>query len=80
MLTKIYEWRDLIIWRDGDRYYAEYDAGSTTEIARRDEITIEEANLACQGSEQAMDMLWKVQRRLIAAGIDPYKSNLELPP
>ena len=80
MLTKLYEWRDVAIWRDGDTYYVDYDAGSITEVMRRDAITAEEAALGCQGSEHAVKMLWGLQRRLLASGVDPHKSNKKFPP
>jgi len=80
MPTKVYEWRDLTIWQDGEQFYAEYDVGSISEIFRRDCITHEEATLARQGPEQALKMLWGLQQRLLASGIDPYKSNMAPPP
>lgn len=80
MPTRLYEWRDITIWRNGDRHYVDYDAGSITELYRRDEITAEEAAFGCQGSEQAVKMLLTLQRRLVASGVDPYRSNNEPTP
>lgn len=76
MKTKLFDWRDVEIWREDDKYYVIYDAGSITEIVRRDEISPEEASFGCRGPEQAIQMLQLLQQRLSAAGIDPYTRNL----
>src|SRR5260221_326859 len=77
MATKICQWNSFEIWRDGDEYYAEHDVGSIAIVFRRDVITVEKAALACQGHEQATKMLLGLERRLSAAGIDPFKGNMD---
>lgn len=77
MLTKIYEWNSFEVWQDNDKYYAIHDVGRFSEVFRRDEITAEEASLACQGPKQATQVLLGLERRLLAAGIDPFKGNID---
>jgi len=78
MSKKIYEWNSFEIWQDEDKYYAIYDVGMFGEVFRRDEITKEEAHLACRGPEHATTMLLELERRLRAAGIDPHKGNMDV--
>lgn len=75
MKRKIFQFNDLQIWQEHDRYFAVYDAGSHQVKMRKDEISKDEANLACRGNESATEMLFKLQKRLIEAGVDPYISN-----
>ena len=68
---------DLEIWRDGNRYYAVYDAGTHQVTMRRDDLTEDEAKLACTDDESAIRMLFALQKRLVEQGQDPYVSNLQ---
>jgi hypothetical protein len=72
----LFKFNDLEIELDDERYYAVYDAGAHQIVMRRDPITEEEAKLACSGPEGATEMLFSLQRRLIEAGFDPYRSNI----
>jgi hypothetical protein len=71
---KLFQLNDLEIWKEGDRFFATYDAGSHQVIWRKDEITGEEAELARRAP---MEMLFALQKRLSEAGIDPYIANFE---
>jgi hypothetical protein len=75
MKKKIFTFNDLEIWQEDDRYFAIYDAGSHQVNMRKDEITEDEANLACSGSEGTTEMLLGLQKRLMNLGEDPYISN-----
>ncbi|MCX4164575.1 MULTISPECIES: hypothetical protein [Paraburkholderia] len=77
MDTKIYELADMEIWKRGDRYYVRYDAGAHQIVMREDEISEEEALNAAKGKDEAVAMLFALQKRLIASGIDPYVSNVK---
>jgi hypothetical protein len=65
-----------ILVREG-RYYVRYDAGAHMNAWREDEISEEEAFRATESEAEATSVLWAVQRRLLALGIDPYRSNIE---
>ena len=69
---------NLKIWQDGDSYFAIYDAGAHLVKMRKDEISEEEAKLACSGFDSATKMLFALQKRLIESGLDPYESNYKL--
>ncbi len=75
MKEKLFSFNDLEIWREEELYFAIYDAGAQQVEMRRDEITKEEAELALTGESGATEMLFALQKRLIAAGIDPYVST-----
>lgn len=77
MTNLLCNYGDLKIWAEDGRFYALYDAGSHQVVMRRDEITEEEAKLACSGERGATQMLSSLQRRLEQAGMDPYSSNIE---
>ncbi|GEM_PF-6572364 len=61
--------------RDG-RYFARYDAGAHTVELREDEVTTDEAERLMRGHAEATEVLFSLQRRLIAAGENPYESNI----
>ncbi len=75
MDTIIFEFNDLKIIKRGNRFFAHYDAGAHQVVMREDEISKEDAEYACRGSEMAQAMLFRLQKRLIDAGIDPYVSG-----
>jgi hypothetical protein len=77
MNEKLFGYRDVEIWREGDRYFVIYDAGSHQVVLRRDEITPFEAESASRGAPHAIEMLVALQKRLEEQGIDPYVSNFE---
>ncbi|NVD69488.1 hypothetical protein HUX88_02805 [Duganella sp. BJB1802] len=70
--VKLFEFNDLEIWQRGARFFARYDAGAHQVAMREDEISQSEAELAMQGKEAAIKMLFGLQRRLEDAGINPY--------
>lgn len=72
----LFEFNDLRITEENGRFFARYDAGAHTVAMRKDEISEDEARLASIDKENAVRMLFNLQRRLSAAGIDPYVSNL----
>lgn len=77
---RLFGFSDAEVLRRGDRYFVRYDAGSHQVQMREDEVTRTEAELAAQGQDELISLLWAVQRRLSAAGEDPYSSNLTEPP
>lgn len=73
---RLFGFADAEVLRRGDRYFVRYDAGGHQVQMREDEVTRTEAELAAQGQDELISLLWAVQRRLSAAGEDPYSSNL----
>lgn len=65
-----------ILYRDG-KYYARYDAGAHQPAMREDEITEAEYRMAIERPENASRMLLRLQKRLVAAGVNPYISNVQ---
>ena len=80
MKEKIFEFSDLAIWKENEKFFAYYDAGSHQVMMRKDEISEDEARTACEGPESATRMLMNLQRRLVEMGVDPYRSNWESQP
>lgn len=72
----IFEFRDITISIENNKYFVKYDAGAHQEVWRKDEISKEEAEYACEGEQQSIDMLFKLQKRLQEIGINPYVSNI----
>lgn len=75
MKEKIFTFNDLEIWREGNSYFAVYDAGAHQVTLRKDRITENDAKLACTGQEGATQMLFALQQRLIENGENPYIAN-----
>lgn len=69
------EFNGLTIFEEKGRFFVIYDAGAHQVAMRKDEISVEEATLGASGKENAIEMLYRLQKRLLAAGIDPYRSN-----
>jgi hypothetical protein len=63
-----------VVSRDG-RYFVRYDAGAHQEVWREDEIQAAELAAIQSGPESRYWAIISLQKRLIAAGIDPYVSN-----
>jgi hypothetical protein len=76
MEERIYSANGIEIWRRADRFFICYDAGSHMAQLREDEITAEEAIEATLGEANATDVLFRLQRRILAGGGDPYRSNI----
>jgi hypothetical protein len=75
MHTKLYGDNGVEIFMDGDRYLIRYDAGAHQIAMRLDEISESEAKLVMQGAIQATRVLFALQERLQASGVDPYRTN-----
>ena len=75
---------DELLFNDGGltltkrhgRYFVRYDADAHMIVMREDEVTASEAERLMQGEQAAYEVLLGVQRRIAAAGGDPYRSNL----
>ena len=76
----LFTWADLEIRRRGEHYFVRYDVGSIATVMREDEINREEALQAARGTDNATAMLQALRARLIAEGVDPYRSNLPQDP
>ena len=59
------------------KFYIRYDVGAHQIAIREDEISRDEAKIAASGEPQLMQVLFALQKRLIAEGINPYQSNLD---
>jgi hypothetical protein len=76
MRAKIYDQHGIEVFQEDSRFFVRYDAGAHTVVPRLDEISKEEADLAMTGPTAAEQVLLSLQKRLQAAGIDPYKMNV----
>jgi hypothetical protein len=75
MRELIYEVDGISVLKEGSKYYVRYDAGAHQIAVREDEISEDEAKQVMTGAAEATQVLFAVQRRLTAAGVDPYVSN-----
>lgn len=66
----------VAVLREGKAWFIRHDAGAHQIAMREDAISAAEARRAMTGPEGAMEVLFALQRRLIAAGIDPYVANV----
>lgn len=66
----------VMILREGDAWFIRHDVGAHQVAMREDAISADEANRAMAGPEEAMEVLFAVQRRLTEAGMDPYAANV----
>lgn len=55
--------------------YIRYDAGGIVAQMREDVISEAEANRAMKSENDAYHVLLAIERRLIASGVDPHRSN-----
>lgn len=78
MKKKIYEGGNIEIWEYMGQFFVRYDAGAHQVELREDPITKEEALLMMSDFNQATKILFAIQKRLQAAGIDPYIANIKL--
>ena len=76
MKVKIYDKNNIKIFKVGNRYYIEYDAGAHQIAIREDEISEDEANIIINDESKLMTVLFAIQKRLIARGEKPYKYNV----
>ena len=73
----IFTENDFEIWKEDEKYFAIYDAGSHQVVMRKDEISETDAKIACAGNPQNLTkILFALQAQLIKSGIDPYESNI----
>jgi hypothetical protein len=75
MRTIIFTCSDLQVIQDGQRYLVRYDAGAHQVIMREDEISESEALRIQSGNRDMTEVLFSLQNRLIAQGVDPYLSS-----
>ena len=76
MRAKIYDQHCIEIFQEDSRFFVRYDAGAHMIVPRLDEISQEEADLAMTGPAAAERVLLSLQKRLQAAGVDPYRTNV----
>lgn len=76
MRAKIYDYYGIEIFQEDSRFFVRYDAGAHMVVPRLDEISKDEVALAMTGPAAAERVLLSLQKRLQAAGIDPYKTNV----
>lgn len=72
----LHEEDGLTLTIDDGRYYLLYDAGSHQVAMRKDEITEQEAQQILADPAEATPILFRLQRKLEASGVDPYVSNV----
>ena len=63
-----------VIERSG-RYFVRYNAGAHQTAWREDEISLADLELIQSGPEGESRALFGLQKRLLASGVDPYRSN-----
>jgi len=63
-----------VVERSG-RYFVRYDAGAHQIAWREDEISFSDLALIESGPEGASRVILALQKRLVTAGVDPYRSN-----
>jgi hypothetical protein len=76
MRAKIYDQHGTEIFQEGSRFFVRYDVGVHMVVPRLDEISKDEADLAMTAPAAAERVLRSLQKRLQAAGTDPYKTNV----
>lgn len=76
MRTKIYGQHGIEIFQENAGFFIRYNAGAHMVDPRLDEISKNDAVLAMTGPAAAERVLLSLQKRLQAAGIDPYKTNV----
>jgi hypothetical protein len=69
----------LEVVRRAGRLFVRYDAGGHLVQWREDEITEGELALLSAGRGYWTHALLQIEKRLLASGVDPYKSNWEPP-
>ena len=75
MREMIYDDDGVAVFKDGAKYYVRYDAGAHLPAIREDEISEGEAKQVIASTAEATQVLFALQKRLTATGIDPYVSN-----
>lgn len=76
MDIKLFGCHVVQIFRRNDRLFVRYDAGAHQIAIREDEISEAELDQAMLGPEQALQMLFNLEKRLVKNGENPYVSNL----
>lgn len=76
MSTRIFDNYGIEIFKEDNRFFVRYDAGAHMVVPRLDEMSQEEAELAMTGPLAAERVLFSVQKRLQATGVDPNKTNV----
>jgi hypothetical protein len=76
MKQYVYKDDGVIVSSENGKYHIQYDAGSHQIAMRKDEISKDDAENLAADPATIEDILFSLQKRLIAQGIDPYKSNI----
>lgn len=76
MTTALFEGHGVVVTKRDSRYFVRYDAGAHTVELREDEVSADEVERLMRGHADATEVLFSLQRRLIAAGENPYESNV----
>jgi hypothetical protein len=63
-----------LVERNG-KYFVHYDAGAHQIAWREDELSAAEAKRLLSGASGQEQVMFGLQRRLLAAGVDPYVAN-----
>jgi len=77
MIRTLYSDDNLRVFERCGSFIVRYDAGSHQIEIREDVISKADAEIAASGPDGAASVLFALQRRLLADGFDPYKSNVE---
>ncbi len=76
MRETIYDDDGLTVFKENNKLYIRYDAGSHQVSIREDEISEEEARLVKKGTEDATKVLLSLQAKIEDSGGNPYESNI----
>lgn len=76
MSEVIFDADGLVIFKQGSKYYARYDAEAHQIAMREDDISDTEVKRLMSNPTEATKVLFELQERLMRAGIDPYVSNI----
>lgn len=72
----IYDNGDFKIYKINSCFWVRYDAGAHQVEMREDEISESEAKSMMVSEANATEVLFAIQKRLKAAGVNPYKTNI----
>jgi hypothetical protein len=76
MEQTIYQDDGIAIRSVNGKFFIKYDAGAHQIEIREDEITTQQKDAIVQDPSIAEVVLFEIQKRLIAEGVDPYTSNI----
>jgi hypothetical protein len=76
MKHQIFKDDGVMVSSENGKYHIQYNAGSHQIAMRQDEISKDDAESIAADAAVIEDILFALQMRLIAQGIDPYTSNI----